>query len=83
MNKGIINEKGLARILMALLVIAWGFDYVPAKWVLELLTPSFLMFFKFAVGALFVILLKLITRNKGLIRKKTFPFLSYVHWWGR
>lgn len=68
-----MNEKGLAHILMALLFIAWGFDYVPAKWALELLTPSCLMFFKFAVGALFVILIRLVLKKKGFIRKKDIP----------
>lgn len=73
MTKGKISDKALAHILMILLVFAWGFDYVPAKWGLAVMTPECLMFFKFGIGALFVIPLKLLSKNRELFRKKDIP----------
>lgn len=68
-----LNEKGLAHALMVFLVIAWGFDYVAAKWALEILPPWNLMFFKFALGLVVVWLIKLVTRTKWFMRKKDIP----------
>ena len=73
MLKGKLSDKALAHILMILLVFAWGFDYVPAKWGLEVMTPECLMFFKFGIGALFVIPLKLLSKNRTFFRKKDIP----------
>ena len=68
-----ISDRALAHSLMTMLVIAWGFDYVPAKWALEVMTPECLMFFKFSVGALFIIPIWLLSKNKVLPRKKDIP----------
>lgn len=71
--KNKISEKVLAHMLMILLVIAWGFDFVPAKWALELLSPSAVTFFKYAIGLVFVLILKLVSGNRNLVRKKDIP----------
>ena len=68
-----LNERGLAHALMIFLVIAWGFDYVAAKWALELLPPGSLMFFKFALGFVFVWLIKVFLHKKWFMRKKDIP----------
>ena len=68
-----LNERGLSHALMIFLVIAWGFDYVAAKWALELLPPGSLMFFKFVLGFVFVLLLKVILHKKWFVRKKDIP----------
>lgn len=68
-----LSERGLAHALMVFMVLAWGFDYVPAKWAMEEMTPTCLMFFKFAIGAVFVLFLKFVTRNKAILRKKDIP----------
>ena len=68
-----LNKRGLAHVLMVLLVIAWGFDYVAAKWALEILPTANLMFFKFAIGFVFVLAIKLVGRKKWFIRKKDIP----------
>ena len=68
-----LNERGLAHALMIFLVIAWGFDYVAAKWALELLPPGSLMFFKFVLGLVFVWLIKVVVHKKWFVRKKDIP----------
>ena len=67
------NEKTRAHILMVILVISWGFDYVPAKWGLEILSPMSLLFLKYALGLAVTLILKAVTRNWNLIRMKDLP----------
>lgn len=68
-----LNERGLAHALMIFLVIAWGFDYVAAKWALEVLPSWNLMFFKFALGLVVVWMIKIVLRKKWFMRKKDVP----------
>ena len=68
-----LTDKTKAHILMIILVISWGFDYVPAKWGLEILTPMSLLFLKYSIGLATVIVLKLVTKNRRLIRLKDLP----------
>jgi len=85
-NKGKIknsNGRLTAHICMIFLVLLWGFDYVPAKWALELLSPSCLMFFRFSLGAAFVILAKVITGNRSIVRKKDIPIFILCSLFGQ
>ncbi len=59
-------------ILMTLLVFAWGFEYVVAKNALETLDPFTLMFFKYGIGFLVILVIKL-KLDKILIRMKDIP----------
>lgn len=68
-----ISEKKLAHILMIFLVIAWGFDYVPAKWGLEIMSPLGLLFLKYAIGVMVMIAFLLIKHKRPSIRKKDIP----------
>ena len=68
-----LSERGLAHALMIFLVIAWGFDYVAAKWALEVLPPGNLMFFKFALGLVFVWVVKLVKGTKWYMHKRDIP----------
>lgn len=68
-----LSERGLAHATMVFLVIAWGFDYVAAKWALEVLPAGSLMFFKFSLGFVFVLLIKFALRKKWFLRKKDIP----------
>ncbi|MDO4869367.1 MAG: DMT family transporter [Bacillota bacterium] len=72
-SKNKINERGLAHALMVFMVLAWGFDYVPAKWAMEVMSPEILMFFKFSLGAVFIFIIKITTGNRKLIRLKDLP----------
>ena len=59
---------------MILLVISWGFDYVPAKMGLEILEPMSLLFLKYSFGLATLILIKFVlTRNMALPRLRDIP----------
>lgn len=69
-----MKDTTKAHILMIFLVITWGFDYVPAKLGLEILTPMSLLFLKYSVGALVLLLIKfVITRNYTLPQLRDIP----------
>ena len=67
------NEKTLAHILMCFLVIAWGFDYVPAKWGLNVMSPMVLLFWKYVIGIITMAVIMTIIRQKPVVRKKDIP----------
>ena len=67
------RDKKLAHFMMAILVIAWGFDYVPAKWGLEVMSPMVLLFFKYAVGVAVMLIIKAVQKNWTVIRLKDVP----------
>ena len=67
------RERTRAHALMILLVTLWGFDFVPAKWGLEILSPMSLLFLKYSVGLVTVALMKLVTKNRLLMRLKDLP----------
>ncbi len=67
------NKRIKAHILTMLLIVLWGFDYVPAKLAMGVLTPSALVFSKYLIGVLTMIVIKIVTRNKNLIRVKDIP----------
>ena len=75
MDIGIIkSKKTRAHILMIVLVLIWGFDYVPAKWALEIMPPWCLMFFKFAIAFFCMLVLTAVKRNRvKLVRIKDIP----------
>lgn len=75
MRNSIKNDRALAHILMIFLVFCWGFDYVPAKWALELMSPSAVAFFKYSIGLVCVLTIKFATGNKKLVRKKDLPII--------
>lgn len=69
------NKKIKAHLLMILLVMAWGFDYVVAKFGMYDLTPTCLLFSRVTVGAIVLGIVKLIRRDKSLIHKKDIPLV--------
>lgn len=68
-----ISSTIKAHFLMVLLVVAWGFDYVPAKWGIEVMPTAVLLLYKYGCGLLFMLIVKVVTRNKALIRVKDIP----------
>lgn len=58
---------------MTVLVFAWGLDYIFAKQTLEVFEPISLLFFKYCIGILIVLLFKLKQNPKSFIRKKDIP----------
>lgn len=68
-----ISDRALAHGLMVILVISWGFDYVPAKWGLEIMSPMTLLFLKYTLGFLVAVVIKTAKGNRKLIRAKDIP----------
>lgn len=60
-------------ILMTTLVFIWGLDYIVAKNALEAFEPMTLLFFKYCIGLLLVIGVKLKMDGKALARKQDIP----------
>lgn len=58
---------------MIFLVISWGFDYVPAKWGLEIMEPLTLLFIKYVLGVIVALGIKIFKGNRSLIKKKDIP----------
>ena len=70
-----MNSKTKAHILMIILVISWGFDYVVAKFGMYDLTPTSLLFVRIAAGTIVVGIIKAIRRDWSLIDKTDIPVL--------
>ncbi|MBQ6401582.1 MAG: DMT family transporter [Firmicutes bacterium] len=68
-----MTDRTKAHILMIILVITWGFDYVPAKWALYIMSPMALLLLKYCIGLIVGLILKLVTKNRNLIRLKDLP----------
>ena len=68
-----MDERALAHVLMVFLVISWGFDYVPAKWGLEIMSPMTLLFMKYTLGLAAALVIKYAKGNRNLIRLKDLP----------
>lgn len=69
-----MKDTTKAHILMIFLVISWGFDYVPAKWGLEILEPMSLLFLKYSFGAATLIIIKFaIQRNLNKPQLRDIP----------
>lgn len=67
------KDKTIVYILMSFLVTTWGFDYVVAKHALELFQPLTLLSLKYAIGLIPVLIIKLKTDRKTIVRKKDIP----------
>lgn len=64
------DKKKLAHMLMVLLVISWGFEYICAKAALEVVPSLTLVSFKCLIGLMVVFCIKIRIDPKGLFRKK-------------
>lgn len=72
-----MKDTTKAHILMIFLIIVWGFDYVPAKWGLEILNPMGLLFLKYCVGAVTLLTIKfVISRNFALPKLRDLPVFA-------
>jgi drug/metabolite transporter (DMT)-like permease len=63
----IMNKKRTSYGLMAMLVFIWGFEYIAAKSALDTIKPITLVFFKYFLGAIVLLCIK-------LLRDRCFPF---------
>ncbi len=67
------TNKKPAYILMTVLVMLWGFDYVVAKTGLEIFKPMSLLFCKYTIGFVTILSIKLLRGNFNVIRAKDLP----------
>ena len=70
-------QKRKMYLLMILLVFAWGLEYIFAKRALVVMEPLTLVFFKYAIGFVVALIIKLIAEGKGLMRKKDIPMFLF------
>ena len=63
-----------AYLLMTIIVVMWGYEYVAAKHALEALEPMTLVFLKYSIALICLILFKLKTDGKSFIRKGDLPY---------
>lgn len=62
---------------MIVLVFAWGLEYIFAKKALNVMEPMTLVFFKYMIGTMVVLIIKLKTEGKSLMRKKDIPLFLF------
>lgn len=67
------SQKKRMYLLMIFLVFSWGLEYIFAKQALAVMEPLSLIFFKYAIGFLVVLGVKLKLDGRGLMRKKDIP----------
>ena len=60
------SQKRNMYLLMIILVFAWGLEYIFAKQALAFMEPLTLVFFKYAIGFLVVLIIKLLMEAKRL-----------------
>ncbi|MDR3225859.1 MAG: DMT family transporter [Clostridiales Family XIII bacterium] len=67
-------SKRVNYILMAVLVIAWGFEYIAAKSALDNVLPITLVFFKYSVAVVMLLVIKLVRDRRISFRRRDIPF---------
>lgn len=71
------SQKRNMYLLMTILVFAWGLEYIFAKQALTIMEPLTLVFFKYCIGFLVVLIIKLKVEGKNLMRKKDIPIFIF------
>ena len=69
-------------LLMIILVFAWGLEYIFAKQALAVLEPLTLVFFKYLIGFVVALIIKLKAEGKSLMRKKDIPMFLFCALFG-
>ncbi len=70
------TEKNKMYLLMTFLVFSWGLEYSFAKHALEAFEPLTLLFFKYIIGVILLMALKLKIEGKGFIKKEDIPIYA-------
>ncbi len=71
------SQKRNMYLLMVLLVFAWGLEYIFAKRALVVMEPLTLVFFKYSIGFVVALIIKLKAEGKSLMRKKDIPMFIF------
>ncbi|MDD3168128.1 MAG: DMT family transporter [Eubacteriales bacterium] len=64
-------------LLMILLVFAWGLEYIFAKQALAVMEPLSLVFFKYMIGLVVALVIKLKAEGKSLMQKRDIPLFLF------
>jgi drug/metabolite transporter (DMT)-like permease len=67
-------SKKCSYLLMIALVFFWGFEYIAAKAALDACKPITLVFFKYSVGFVVLVIVKLVKDRKLPFRRRDIPF---------
>ncbi|MFA7661725.1 MAG: DMT family transporter [Anaerovoracaceae bacterium] len=67
------KSKGKTYLLMILVVILWGYEYVPAKHALELMDPMTIIFLKYFLGLCLLLGMKLWKDGTSFFQKRDIP----------
>ena len=70
MSKDLLKNRKTVHMLMVLAVIMWGFEYITAKYALEVIEPLTLTCYKYVVAAVILFLVRTIQRRKFPLQKK-------------
>ena len=70
------SQKRTMYLLMILLMFAWGLEYIFAKQALSIMESLTLVFFKYCIGFVVVLFIKLKAEGKSLMRKKDIPLFA-------
>lgn len=71
------SRKRNMYLLMTALVFAWGIEYIFAKQALDVMEPLTLVFFKYLIGFVLCLAIKLKAEGRSLIRKKDIPIFIF------
>jgi len=64
------NNRKLVHLLMIILVVLWGLEYIAAKFALEAFDPLSLTFCKYAVAALAFLVVRIFQKKKFYLKRK-------------
>ncbi len=71
------SQKNKMYLLMIFLIFSWGLEYIFAKQVLTIMKPLTLVCFKYCIGFLVVLIIKLKAEGKSLMHKKDMPLFLF------
>jgi drug/metabolite transporter (DMT)-like permease len=71
------TKKRNMYLLMIVLVFAWGLEYIFAKQALAVMEPLTLVFFKYLIGLVVVLIIKLKAEGKSLMRVRDIPLFLF------
>ncbi|MEG0830298.1 MAG: DMT family transporter [Anaerovoracaceae bacterium] len=77
------KQKNITYGLMTFLVIAWGFDYVVCKFALQAFPPMTLLFVKYAIGLVVMLMVKMKVDRKTIVRLKDVPIFVFCAIFGQ
>ncbi|GAB1475413.1 DMT family transporter [Bacillota bacterium] len=67
------SKKKIMYFLMVIMVLSWGLEYAFAKQALEAFEPITLLFFKYFIGLIILLFIKLKMEGRKFIKKKDIP----------